>query len=434
MVTGPVTVPVDLTDTAPLLTATTTTIAPDNDPTRVPDDASTPVDPAPVTTTITTVDPELLPTTTTIPANNPTTIAISPEPKITTTLPDNTPTPVVPEPDTTTTTCIYANTPTKNVPRTDPTTTFVYTNPPTQNSYIPEMTPPTVPSNNPNKNDSVTYLTPSDTVPTNTTNYFEPVPDQAPSDTVLTNSTPPVDPVTDMTPPDTILAYPPTNVEPVPDTNPPITVPTNLPTENIPVTDPTTPTTPVAPVTDTPPPTNITTTLVADFHRVNCYYSKDEIDLDEVPSLQWEFTNKFGDPVYLEIQLDRRVLWKGYLSLDNKKKLYKFDLVWVERDRRYLIYNTTSLKPDLNYTKESSRQVDDITNADPVCVELEINQPIVAEIYYSRNSKIDDINRTSQDDLQLERKLQTKDWSIEVNTSILGMDDIDTYYLGKSCD
>ena len=45
--------------------------------------------------------------------------------------------------------------------------------------------------------------------------------------------------------------------------------------------------------------------------------------------------------------------------------------------------------------------MDDSPNANPVCVEFDINQPRVAEIYYSRNLKIDDSNRTSQDDLQL---------------------------------
>ena len=48
--------------------------------------------------------------------------------------------------------------------------------------------------------------------------------------------------------------------------------------------------------------------------------------------------------------------------------------------------------------------------------------------------KIDERNRTSQDDLQLERKLQTKDWSIKVNTLIHGIYYVDTYYLGKSCE
>ena len=40
------------------------------------------------------------------------------------------------------------------------------------------------------------------------------------------------------------------------------------------------------------------TTVVADCHGVNWYDSKDVIDLYEIPSLQWKFTNKFGNPVY----------------------------------------------------------------------------------------------------------------------------------------
>ena len=38
-----------------------------------------------------------------------------------------------------------------------------------------------------------------------------------------------------------------------------------------------------------------------------------------------------------------------------------------------------------------------------------------------------------QDDFQLDRNIHTKDWSIRVNTSILGMKDVDTYCIGKAC-
>ena len=75
----------------------------------------------------------------------------------------------------------------------------------------------------------------------------------------------------------------------------------------------------------------------------------------------------------------------------------------------------------------------DSTNAFLVRVEFDINKPRVAEIYYSSNSKIDENNRTRQDDLQLKRKLQNKDWDIRVNTSILGMNDVDTYCTGNAC-
>ena len=68
------------------------------------------------------------------------------------------------------------------------------------------------------------------------------------------------------------------------------------------------------------------------------------------------------------------------------------------------------------YEKDRLRQVDDSPNADSVRFDFEINQPRIAEIYYSINSKIDERNCTRQDDFQLERKIQTKDWISRVNT------------------
>ena len=144
-------------------------------------------------------------------------------------------------------------------------------------------------------------------------------------------------------------------------------------------------------------------------------------------------TSGFCMELFLEIELARTGLWKGYFSLNQEKKLNKFTFVWVDRDRRYFISNASSLKPGMPYARDRLRQVDDSPNADPVCVKFEINQPRVAERYYSINTKIDESNRTRQDDFQLDRKLHSKDWSIRVNTSTLGMNDVDTYYLGKDC-
>ena len=127
-----------------------------------------------------------------------------------------------------------------------------------------------------------------------------------------------------------------------------------------------------------------------------------------------------------EIELARRGLWKGYFALDNEKKLDKFSFVWVDIDRGCFIYNTSSLKNCTPYARDRLRKLDDIPNIDPVCDEFEINQPRVAEMNYSRNSKIDESNRTRQYYFQLDRKPQTKDWGIRVNTSILGMNDVDT--------
>ena len=124
MVAGPVLVPVpvNLPATAPLFTATITTIVPANPSTSVPANHSTHVDPVHVPkTTTSTVAPALLPTTTTVPDNSPNIIASEPDPTITTTVPSNPPTTVVSEPDITTTTCIYANPHTQNAPVAYPT-------------------------------------------------------------------------------------------------------------------------------------------------------------------------------------------------------------------------------------------------------------------------------------------------------------------------
>ena len=126
------------------------------------------------------------------------------------------------------------------------------------------------------------------------------------------------------------------------------------------------------------------------------------------------------------MELARRVMWKGYFSLDSKKKLEKFAFVWVDRDRRSFISNTSFLKPGMPYARDRIRQLDDGPNADPVCVEFDINKSRVSEGYYSRNLNIDERNRTRKSYFQLDRKLQTKDWSIRFNTSILVMNDVNT--------
>ena len=99
-----VTVPVNPTATAPILTATTTTIVPANHYTSFLAYPSAIVYPALVpTTTTTTVAPALLPKKTNVPDNHPKTIDPAHEPIITTTVHSNTPTHVVPEPDIATT-------------------------------------------------------------------------------------------------------------------------------------------------------------------------------------------------------------------------------------------------------------------------------------------------------------------------------------------
>jgi hypothetical protein len=64
---------------------------------------------------------------------------------------------------------------------------------------------------------------------------------------------------------------------------------------------------------------------------------------------------------------------------------------------------------------------------------LLVPQPKAAELYYKGAGKIDQHNRTSQDTLQLERKLQTNSWDKRVNTTLFGMIVVDAYLLAKGC-
>jgi hypothetical protein len=63
---------------------------------------------------------------------------------------------------------------------------------------------------------------------------------------------------------------------------------------------------------------------------------------------------------------------------------------------------------------------------------LLIDQPKASALYYSAAAKIDQHNRSRQEDLGIERKLKTLDWSKRVNLSIFGMIVVDAMLVYKS--
>jgi hypothetical protein len=107
--------------------------------------------------------------------------------------------------------------------------------------------------------------------------------------------------------------------------------------------------------------------------------------------------------------------------------------VWMDRNRRYFISNCSSLQEGAPYSRIRWRQVDTTANADATRVELTIPQPIACEIYYDTCAQIDRHNRMRQDDLMLERKLGTMDWSLRVNLSIFGMCVVDSWLMYSKC-
>ena len=60
---------------------------------------------------------------------------------------------------------------------------------------------------------------------------------------------------------------------------------------------------------------------------------------------------------------------------------------------------------------------------------LTVPQPLVMKTYYQCCAQIDRHNRCRQDDLRLEHKLVTHDWSMRVNLSLLGMCVVDAWLL-----
>ena len=101
--------------------------------------------------------------------------------------------------------------------------------------------------------------------------------------------------------------------------------------------------------------------------------------------------------------------------------------VWMDRERRYFIATAGSFEHGTPYTRVRWRQLIDKPNAPPEKVNLVIEQPKIAEIYYSTCSAIDKHNRLRQDDLRIEKKIETINWSTRVNLSIFAMIVVDSW-------
>ena len=101
--------------------------------------------------------------------------------------------------------------------------------------------------------------------------------------------------------------------------------------------------------------------------------------------------------------------------------------VWMDRDRRYFIASGSSMAEGKPYKRRRLRQVSEEDNAEPEHVDLEVRQPKASELYYSACAMVDRHNRCRQDDLDLEKKLGTQDWSKRFNMSLLGICIVDTW-------
>ena len=108
--------------------------------------------------------------------------------------------------------------------------------------------------------------------------------------------------------------------------------------------------------------------------------------------------------------------------------------LFCDKDRRCFISSCSNLRAAEPIVRQRWRQVTDVsTQQEPEHLTLTIDQPQVAKEYYDCCSKIDQHNRKRQDDLDLEKKIGTHDWSKRVNLSILGIVTVDAYLSYIEC-
>jgi hypothetical protein len=108
--------------------------------------------------------------------------------------------------------------------------------------------------------------------------------------------------------------------------------------------------------------------------------------------------------------------------------------VYCDRDRHYFITSCSNLTAGTPISRLRVQQIEEVeTNEDPKRVKITLDVPKAAEIYYSTCGKIDQHNRCRQDTLNLEKKLETKEWHRRVNMSIFGMVVVDSWMLYKGC-
>ena len=106
--------------------------------------------------------------------------------------------------------------------------------------------------------------------------------------------------------------------------------------------------------------------------------------------------------------------------------------VWMDRDRRYFISSCLNMRDGKPCERIRWRQTEEVeSNAEPERMEVRVPQPLICEHYYNACATIDKHNRCRQDDLNIEKKLETNDWAKRFNFSIVGMIVVDSWLAYK---
>ena len=124
-------------------------------------------------------------------------------------------------------------------------------------------------------------------------------------------------------------------------------------------------------------------------------------------------------------QLSARGNWVSMVHPSPSRPPELMAVLWADRDRHYYVASAGSSRAGAPCERLLWRQLDGGDER----VAVSVTQPEVPEIYYSCCAQIDGHNRCRQDDLILEHKLGTQDWSQRVNLSLLGVCIVDDWML-----
>lgn len=148
-------------------------------------------------------------------------------------------------------------------------------------------------------------------------------------------------------------------------------------------------------------------------------------------------TTGFPTKFLQELQFEEgRGGWEGLFHKGNEEQEADPDMVafaWVDKNRRYFISTTSSLTKAAPLERTRVRQLVRDCTLPPERMHLSVEQPEASKQYYEYCAKIDQHNRIRQDDLKIERKYGTHDWSKRVNLAIFGMIAVDAYLMHKHC-
>ena len=141
---------------------------------------------------------------------------------------------------------------------------------------------------------------------------------------------------------------------------------------------------------------------------------------------------------------DGRGYHKTFACYNEDGSIKFLAVMWVDRDRRYFIVTDGSTKPGTVIERTRWRQFNDADEAfqmippefrvgNAAQTQTLTNQPEAIEWYYDICSLIDRHNRSRQDNLKLERKVLTKDWSKRFNLTVVGVYTVDAWKTFDAC-